>query len=453
MRSLPDKMKDRYNKNRDRVRLIEFCLNVLCGYEIIFTGSLADGPHNDDSDTDLLYVSKDVIAVPDDTSTDYQNENKTVLQTESANVYPGHVKLKLREQSTGKIDILKPKETFKSLCVKDSLILSTKKVLTNWCTVASGAFSDIGSLKQTKEHGPSAQMTLSHSDGTFEFDFVYAVPCSEWPKEARGWFDRKRKSGFPDESLLRRIHALGTYVVPFGRSEDGENSDSDWRISFSHAEREIMWSLEGSQLLCYEIMKRICSIVKAKFPGSIQSYFFKTSFLWNLEGVPKTEWNINDILRRTIICIQWLKKNLVQETVPNYFIPGNNMFRRDTCNRATLQQVVHYLEELTDLDNKVWNGFLDSLHSFFRDDLLFKYHIYLDGLALARQLAVSFAKDPSPQKCLKMIREKILAIQGFSNECNENSFFLPFLEASCQSIVGSLAICVQGTNPGLEKGP
>ena len=89
------------------------------------------------------------------------------------------------------------------------------------------------------------------------------------------------------------------------------------------------------------------------------------------------------------------------------------------------------------------------MHSFFRGDLLFKYHIYLNALALTRHFSVSFVKDSSPQKCLKIIREKLLAIQKFSRKCEENSIFLPLLEASCQSIAGSLATGVQKTNPGL----
>ena len=442
-------LQDLHNKNRDRVRLVEFCSKVLCGKEIIYTGGRADGCIVEMSDTDIMHISHDVIAVLDDMSTSYKNE-RAVLQIDTVGVYPGHVKLQYRGEPTKSIDILKSGEKLKNLCVEGSDFISTRKVVNNCRTIASDVFGNFGYLKETQVHGPSAQMNLMHSNYCYEFDFVYAVPCLEWPKEAHEWFERERKFGFPDTTLIKHIHSLGTCVVPFGRSkDDGQNSESDWRISFTQAEREIMWSLESSQIQCYYILKAVCKLVKERFPDCIQSYFFKTSFLWNLEQIPKPLWGSNDICSRVADCIQWLMKNLREETVPNYFIPANNMFRRDTCNHDTLQMLLDCLKKYTLPDSlKKLEDILMIINEIRRceaNSLIKRHGDYLEGVSLARQIPILFLKDPSPQNSLKTIQEQLLLLQDLEL-CNEISIFLPFLEASNQSIAGSLMFCASEAN-------
>ena len=444
IKNLAVKMKERYTKNQERWKLVEFCIRDLSGYDVVLTGSRAEGPHSDDSDTDILYMSKDLIAVPSVESVSIKNDNRARLLMTSTGVYPGHVKLMLPEESKHQtIDILSPKETLNGLCIDNETFISTKKVLNKWSVMASKVFHNVGTLKNTKLHGPSAQMTVSHSDTNFDLDFVYSVPCVGWPKEACKWFERKTKYKWPDETLRRHIHSLGTCIVPFGRSFDGSRSETDWRISFSLAEREIIWSLGGTELLCYEILKRISSHIKTKFPGCIQSYYFKTSFLWTLEQTSRDQWEPDEVISRVVSCIKWLTRNLKQGKIPNYFIPDNNMFMKEMVDDTLMKQLLVFLESVANSENDIWKPIIGNMHNFFRDDLLFKHHIHLDALALARQLAVCFIMNPRPEVCIKKITEIIEVIQkrepSSSNDCLV--CLTPLLQ-SCQSLFGCLSFCL-----------
>ena len=442
---LAERMKARYSRVRDRACIIEFCVNVLCGIQGIITGSRAEGPHNFDSDTDFVKISSDLIAVNETGKCPSQNRVKLLVTSEGA--YPGHVKLKVttETQFQRNLEILQPMECLRSLCVEDQMYISTKKIRDNWSKFAPGCAAMFGNATQNLVQGPSVQLTWSTNNQQFFMDTLYAIPCSNWPKEALDWFNRKRKYLWPDINLLESIKVKGTFFVPFGRTPSGEISDSDWRISFSHAERELMWSLDSSRMLCFDFLKRLSKIIKQRYPTStFQSYYLKTSFLWILENSPSDKWHPNSTTERAVDCVIWLLEKLQAENIPNYFIPSNNILKNVSNDEN--EDFLNFLSNIADERHSLWQTFIKEAEKGYRDDLLFQYHVYMNAFTVVRQITlVSLSILDSPELCIPRLHKNI---DSLINMDNSSLVYLKPLIRVLKGHLGSLAICSE-----IQKSP
>ena len=434
---LAERMRARYNRVRDRACIIEYCINDLCGINGIITGSRAEGPHNHDSDTDFVKFSNDLVAVNEIAESCSQNRVKLLMVSEGA--YPGHVKLKVTPeiQFQGNLEILQQMECLSSLCVDNRMYISTKKIRENWSKFAPGCAIMFGNATQNLVQGPSVQLTWTESNQQFFMDTLYAIPCSNWPDGALEWYNRERKYGWPDINLIENIKAKGTFLVPFGRSPFGEISDFDWRISFSHAERELMWSLDSSRMLCFDFLKRLSKILKQRFPTCYQSYYLKTSFFWILENSQPDKWHPNSTIERATDCITWLMENLRAESIPNYFIPKNNIFRK--VPEGDTEDLVRFLSGIADRRHSLWQTFVREAEKGYRDDLLFQYHVYMNAFTVVRQLTlVTLSILVSPELCISRLQKNIDSLIKTDNSILVH---LKPLIRVLKGHLGSLAIC------------
>ena len=437
MQVLAERRKARYNRVRDRACIIEFCLNDLCGIQGIITGSRAEGPHNFDSDTDFVKISSDLIAVYE--IGDYPSHNRVSLLMTSEGAYPGHIKLLARTEAQfqGNLEILQPMECLRSLCVDNQLCLSTKKIRDNWSKLAPRYVGVLGNATQNLVQGPSVQLTWSANNQNFFMDTLYGIPCSNWPVEALDWFSRKRKYKWPDAILRESIKAKGTFLVPFGRTPTGEISNLDWRISFSHAERELMWSLDPLRTLCFDFLKRLSKVIKQLYPTCFQSYYLKTSFLWNVEETPSDKWQPDSIIERTVDCATWLLEKLRAKNIPNYFIQNNNIFKHVSTDEN--EALLNFLLTIADVKHSLWQTFIKEAEKGYRDDLLFEYHVYLNAFAVTRQITLdSLSLLDSPETCISQLHKNIASLKNMDS--TSLAYLKPLIRV-LNGLLGSLAIC------------
>ncbi|XP_076086144.1 uncharacterized protein LOC143056861 [Mytilus galloprovincialis] len=194
---------------------------------------------------------------------------------------------------------------------------------------------------QGKEHGPCISNGIEN--GTV--DFALCFRCPEWIKQAQPWLKRERY--WPSSKLVSIICEYGILLVPIGCKES-PNEHLEWRISFSVAEKHLIFSFTHTQLLCYALMKLLLKEVINKIEslrGLLCSYFLKTIIFWVSEESDPSIWRPENIWPCFMKCLQRLIYCVRYELLPHFFITENNLFEQK-FNQDQHLKLVNCLAEL-----------------------------------------------------------------------------------------------------------
>ncbi|KAJ8311720.1 hypothetical protein KUTeg_011075 [Tegillarca granosa] len=200
-------------------------------------------------------------------------------------------------------------------------------------------------------HGPCSSFQLQLK---LENDILVCLHCKTWPQIALEWINRRRHYGWPSSDLIQNIVQDGYFLVPIG-NPNSQDSHLQWRISFSLAEKKLVYSFNPTQFLCYGLLKLFLKHAinsNEQVKDLLCSYFLKTSLFYCIEE-ENIVWNQENFLHCFWTCIRRLLKWILDEYCPNYFIKENNMFEGKICGRNS-KVLYDYLFEL-------YNNGLDSL--------------------------------------------------------------------------------------------
>ena len=99
--------------------------------------------------------------------------------------------------------------------------------------------------------GPSIERWTPYMDTSQSgIDAVLSIHCPFWPDSASEWRTRPRQSAWPSPTDIKYIVDFGFHLVPVGHPNSDMNM-MEWRISFSVAERTLVWSFNHVQVKCY----------------------------------------------------------------------------------------------------------------------------------------------------------------------------------------------------------
>lgn len=221
----------------------------------ISSGSKAEGLDRPGSDLDLMFLLEEIVV---DQTHSGKKEEFLVLDTENAS--PGFALIKVPESTSEYRD------------VKKSIIgcfLSNEYIKERAFSNASMQAEVM--QKSFKIQGPSVARALT---GVFDVDLVISLSCREWPNVARMWIQRNISSNLPSTNL--HIDAIQEVVllVPVGSKASSNDKENcfEWRLSFSLAEKLLIYSLNDCQLLCYALFKILLKEILTRKVGSIKCY-------------------------------------------------------------------------------------------------------------------------------------------------------------------------------------
>lgn len=169
----------------------------------------------------------------------------------------------------------------------------------------------------------------------YPHDYVPCLRCERWTTLAGGWaVDRTRAVDWPSKELILEIISEGCHVVPVFCHDNTESnlSQTEWRLSFSNAEKKLIHSLATEQRQSYImaklIMKQVIQEMKDSVSGTTvekapSSYHLKTIFLWKCEEKPLEKWR--HLLESVVDLLKTLVDHLRLGNIPQYFIPENNL--------------------------------------------------------------------------------------------------------------------------------
>lgn len=337
----------------DVMDLVDYC-NAQT--EVIRSGGCAEGFRIRGTDVDIMYVDK-LIKVVAETPKNVEMYVAVVRLVLSSDIPPGYVKLAVLTPSAPLQQI---RESTK--WVSGDYFLSSE-LFVRWHQRLN---------PNSVLHGPCVMDRTMHGD----HDRAFCLEYKDWPAHANEWIERKRQHGWPSQKLIRKIKNIGCHLMAIGSktlhsefsSDDLGNSTwigdpLQWRMSFSLAEKHLVYSFNNTQFLTYGIFKLLNQEVFSqdqRVNDCICSYFLKTAIFWTIEETPSEYWKPE----RLIFCVDICFKRLIEWTrsgfCPNYFIRQNNMF----MGKVQEWQLDYISSKLYKLHNEGWRCLLHC-HSLF----------------------------------------------------------------------------------------
>lgn len=306
---------------RNIFKVMDFVLKDTYRVTYISSGSKAEGLDIRGSDYDQMVVYEG-FRVYENMNNERDAEVIVPLLMETNDSKPGFTKLKLYNK------------TQKNMISINHWL----ETLGQETFISSKLFREFLLYPGVVNHGPCISLPVDL------YDNACCFRSKQWITSAQQWIYRPR-STWPDHKLVTSIVQYGVLFVPIG-CKSSQSEDLEWRISFSMAERQLIYSFTHTQLLCYGLLKVILKdIIKPKCGDLICSYFLKTIMFWLCEETNPLDWKprkitlcFMDCLRRLIYCVEY-------KICLHYFIPDNNLFenRYDDDQKAVLLETLRII--------------------------------------------------------------------------------------------------------------
>ena len=309
---------------------IHDCIASMDDINWYYTGSKAEGLDLPGSDDDFMYDLNEIydIEVSESLQDLVQSTRRNKLLIVTDNVPPAFAMLKC-------VTLQDPLLLRLAVHMNNELYLSSQQVV-------SSQLLQSDKTDTSRIQGPSVEVWNEYSDTSQSGrDNVPSILCTFWPTSASELKDRPRHYGWPSQRDKENIERFGCHLVPVGHPLSARKS-MEWRLSFSIAERTLVWSFNHTQLQCYAVMKLILKeYVKTKctekHKSVLCSYFIKTFLFWQFEKTDLSFWQITNLsvcimslLREFYVCIQ-------TGVLRHYFVPRFNLLEIKLTQDAKTQ--------------------------------------------------------------------------------------------------------------------
>ena len=283
-----------------------------------YTGSKAEGLDLPWSDDDFMYDINGIydIEVSESIQELVRSTRRNKLLIITDNVPPAFTMLKC-------ITMQNPLLLCSAVPMNNELYLSSQQVV-------SSPWLQTEKMETRQIQGPSVEVWGEYTDKSESGrDNVPSILCQFWPTSAAEWKDRPRHYGWPSQRDREYIERFGCHLVPIGHPLS-ERKSLEWRLSFSIAERTLVWSFNHTQLQCYAVMKLMLKeFVKTKcaekYKSVLCSYFIKTFLFWQFEKMDRSFWRIQNLIGCIIYLFNEFNRCIQIGVLRHYFVPRFNL--------------------------------------------------------------------------------------------------------------------------------
>ncbi|XP_056016241.1 uncharacterized protein LOC125674609 isoform X2 [Ostrea edulis] len=276
----------------------------------LLSGSDREGFRMKGSDIDFMYWSNNDRVIWDLSQRQFYNVHRhSLILSVSSESPPGFTLLQLLtpRAERGVISAL--------VTINGGLYISSTKYREITCSNV---------VPNSTVHGPCGSGVLA---GFLEYDTAFCFACDFWPPSASSWIDRCHT--WPQPQVVRDIVRSGCHFVAIGHKL-GNHESNEWRISFSQAEQNLVYSMNHCQFLTYGLLKLFLKEVINNGVGDDEkllcSYHMKTAVFWMIQQNKIPNWCPQNLLKCFWYCFKLILKWVYEGVCPNFFIPENNMF-------------------------------------------------------------------------------------------------------------------------------
>ncbi|XP_071162546.1 uncharacterized protein [Mytilus edulis] len=273
------------------------------------SGSKSEGLDLKGSDIDVMFVDFRLKVYEFETEAD--KSHKSVLFMDTEDTHPCFTRLYLRNSSDS------PNENYLNMLEPNGMKHQLSHEL-----YKQFHFEFLKTRTYLKKiHGPCL------SDKDDNLDVAMCFKCDNWLSDVVQWIYRPRYPWISDE-IIYKITSSGVLFVPIG-FKDSLRKDLEWRISFSVAEKFLIFSFNHTQLLCYALLKIVLKEIIEKeedLKGLLCSYYLKTFIFWISDEIDPTFWRPDNTIDCFMSCLQRLLYCVEYSVLLHYFIPDFNFF-------------------------------------------------------------------------------------------------------------------------------
>ncbi|XP_062570945.1 uncharacterized protein LOC134232969 [Saccostrea cucullata] len=295
---------------RDMMDVFEMVYNHLRTRKkpfIRYSGSESEGFRLKGSDMDTMFWPGDHTVVWNLSQSQYYHR-RTVLLADCTDSPPGYALLQLLTPTVEK------KIESSLLRINNERYLSSSKYRVNMCSEV---------VPNSTQHGPCG----SGKRFGIEIDCAHCFGCIFWPPSASLWINRCHS--WPPPHIIHDIVSQGCHFAAIGHKL-GNHEHNEWRISFSLAERKLVYSMNHCQFLTYGLLKLFLKEVINRGLSDEEkllcSYHIKTAVFWTIQQNTIPYWCPQNLLECFLLCFKFILKWVYEGVCPNFFIPQNNMF-------------------------------------------------------------------------------------------------------------------------------
>ena len=338
------------------------CIRSTTRIKSYLTGSKAEGLDLPGSDFDIMFDINNTenVMIIQSMRDAYTTMNTDVFLLTNENVPPCFALLKSVNHIQSPILFYSCQPFYNAMYLSSSRFVHIMEYV---------AFGDATTARQ----GPSIEIRLPYMHTSQSgIDNVFSIHCPFWPDPASEWKSRHRRFGWPCQSDIKSIEEFGFHLVPVGHPHSDMNM-MEWRISFSVAERTLVWSFNHVQMQCYAILKLILKeIINPRchlHNRVLCSYFIKTFLFWKYEETNLSFWCQENFRDCIILILSGFRDIIMHGSLKHYFITKFNLFSVKLTAEARIEILrilntiikndVALLQECNTL-KPVWNQFVHT---------------------------------------------------------------------------------------------
>ena len=352
---------------QDRCRVEDCIQSCYQNTGFYFTGSRAEGLNLPGSDQDFMYDINDQYNIQVAQTTQEarvaSSPRISTLLLCTDNVHPGFALLRWLSNSPLILhpELLRASQNMYGSPHLSSFLFTRERLQ---------AETNSGDGYTRTIQGPSIETWGEYMDRSESgVDSVPSIHCPFWPRGAEEWLHRPRRYGWPTLNDITQITDFGCHLVAVGYPLSA-CKEMEWRISFSIAERILVWSFNHVQVQCYAVMKIILKEfikVRCSPPNYVLcSYFIKTFLFWKFEVTESTFWRADNFRACISFLLVEFTKCIRDRELPHYFFPSFNLFSIKLTREAqrellliletAIEHDIAILRECNTL-RKVWSRF------------------------------------------------------------------------------------------------
>lgn len=253
---------------REVVDIDELLYNKKLNRRALVSGSFREGFRFKSSDKDFMtWKIMDKVITDLSQCVNYDLSKHSILLVEDIDTPPGFVRLEL---------VSSPTETINLSAIRIDHIRYFSSSIYKNLLVNSGY-----RMFHPTIHGPCLQSFAEYE----EIDCAFCCHCIYWPRLTKNWTQRCILYNWPPKTVFGEILNNGCHLVPVGSKTSSGENPLEWRLSFSHAEQKLVYSMNHTQFLCYGLLKifltEIVNYDKKEY--LLCSYFIKTTIFWLIQ--------------------------------------------------------------------------------------------------------------------------------------------------------------------------
>lgn len=183
-----------------------------------------------------------------------------------------------------------------------------------------------------------------------EIDFVPALRFLEWPRVGVEWITRDRH--WPSPEVVQKVVHEGIHLVA-KPARTSVHPETDFRMSFSHAEYILSQEMSGIQRECYFCLKRYCKAFCSTEPKGLVTFHLKHLLLKTIEETSIEMWTEQNRAECVLMLLGNLLEALRKKYLSHYFVTSYNLFCEDYIKTPhILELLAEKVEQI--IENPIW---------------------------------------------------------------------------------------------------